>query len=56
MKNRCWKGYEPVKGKKPYSNNSCKKASTKQSKKVTPKWQKEQQRGNAKKVRMTKED
>ena len=29
MKNRCWKGYEPVKGKKPYSPDSCKKASPK---------------------------
>lgn len=33
MKNeRCWKGYEPVKGKKPYSSGSCKKsASTKKT-------------------------
>jgi len=34
-KTRCWKGYEPVKGKKPYSPNSCKKSkktSTKKSK------------------------
>lgn len=23
---RCWKGYEPVKGKKPYSPGSCKKS------------------------------
>lgn len=22
---RCWKGYEPVAGKKPYSKGSCKK-------------------------------
>lgn len=29
MKNRCWKGYEPVKGKKPYSPNSCKKSQPK---------------------------
>jgi hypothetical protein len=28
MKNgRCWQGYEPVKGKKPYSQGSCKKSS-----------------------------
>ena len=24
-KKRCWKGYEPVSGKDPYSNGSCKK-------------------------------
>jgi len=24
-KNRCWKGYEPVPGKKPYSKGSCRK-------------------------------
>jgi hypothetical protein len=24
-KNRCWKGYEPVPGKKPYSDDSCRK-------------------------------
>ena len=24
-KNRCWKGYRPTKGKKPYSKGSCKK-------------------------------
>lgn len=24
-KNRCWKGYEPVPGKKPYEKGSCKK-------------------------------
>ena len=24
-KNRCWEGYEPVKGKKPYSEGSCRK-------------------------------
>ena len=24
-KTRCWKGYEPVPGKKPYSKGSCKK-------------------------------
>ncbi len=23
--NRCWKGYEPVPGKKPYSKGSCRK-------------------------------
>ncbi len=29
-KNRCWPGYEPVKGKKPHSQGSCKpKADTK---------------------------
>ena len=26
---RCWKGYEPVPGKKPYSEDSCRKKSTK---------------------------
>ena len=26
-KTRCWKGYEPVPGKKPYSEGSCKKSS-----------------------------
>jgi len=26
-KTRCWKGYEPVPGKKPYSKGSCKKSS-----------------------------
>jgi hypothetical protein len=25
IRERCWKGYEPVKGKKPYSKGSCKK-------------------------------
>ena len=25
-KNRCWKGYKPAKGKKPYSEGSCVKA------------------------------
>lgn len=34
-KNRCWKGYEPVKGKKPYSSGSCKKSSS--TKKSQPK-------------------
>ena len=24
-KNRCWKGYKPVKGKRPYSSGSCTK-------------------------------
>jgi hypothetical protein len=24
-KSRCWKGYKPVKGKKPYAKGSCKK-------------------------------
>ena len=24
-KNRCWKGYTPVRGKRPYSKGSCKK-------------------------------
>lgn len=53
--NRCWKGYEPVKGKKPYSNGSCKKSS--KSKTVTKKaasksWQKSPQRGNVKKAKM----
>ena len=24
-KNRCWKGYRPTKGKKPYSKGSCTK-------------------------------
>lgn len=24
-RNRCWKGYRPVRGKKPYSKGSCKK-------------------------------
>ena len=32
-KNRCWKGYEPVKGKKPYSPNSCKKTAKAKPKK-----------------------
>lgn len=31
---RCWKGYEPVKGKKPYSDGSCKKASGASKKKA----------------------
>ena len=35
-KNRCWKGYEPVKGKKAYSSGSCKKA-TSSTKKSPPK-------------------
>lgn len=26
-KNRCWDGYKPVKGKKPYSEDSCEKVS-----------------------------
>jgi hypothetical protein len=25
LENRCWKGYEPVPGKKPYAKKSCKK-------------------------------
>jgi len=25
LRERCWKGYKPVKGKKPYSKGSCKK-------------------------------
>lgn len=29
-KDRCWKGYEPAPGKKPYSPGSCKKASLNQ--------------------------
>jgi hypothetical protein len=29
--NRCWKGYEPTPGKKPYSNGSCKKSSSNKS-------------------------
>jgi hypothetical protein len=28
-KNRCWKGYRPVKGKKAYSKGSCKKTGKK---------------------------
>lgn len=31
-KNRCWKGYRPVKGKKAYSKGSCKKAGKKKLK------------------------
>lgn len=53
-KSRCWKGYEPVKGKKAYSEGSCKKCSSNKGSKSS--CQKSQQRGNAKKVRMTKED
>lgn len=30
---RCWKGYEPVPGKVPYSNDSCRKKQGKKSKK-----------------------
>ena len=29
MAGRCWKGYTPVKGKKPYSPGSCRKSSGK---------------------------
>ena len=29
---RCWKGYESVKGKKAYSEGSCKKASSNKKK------------------------
>jgi len=29
IRERCWKGYKPVKGKKPYSKGSCKKVSEK---------------------------
>jgi hypothetical protein len=29
---RCWKGYEPVPGKKPYSNDSCRPAGSKKKK------------------------
>jgi hypothetical protein len=53
--NRCWKGYEPVKGKKPYSSGSCKKSSkSKSSTKKAPckSCQKNQQRGNVKKAKM----
>lgn len=31
---RCWKGYEPVPGKKPYSNDSCRPAGKKKEKKA----------------------
>jgi hypothetical protein len=34
---RCWAGYEPVPGKKPYSNNSCRPAGSKKKKKDTKK-------------------
>jgi hypothetical protein len=34
---RCWEGYEPVPGKKPYSNNSCRPAGSKSKKKKTEK-------------------
>jgi hypothetical protein len=27
--NRCWEGYKPVKGKKPYSKGSCAKSTKK---------------------------
>jgi hypothetical protein len=29
-KSRCWSGYEPTPGKKPYSPNSCRKKSFKE--------------------------
>jgi hypothetical protein len=29
--NRCWDGYEPVPGKKAYSNGSCKKKKTRKN-------------------------
>jgi hypothetical protein len=34
---RCWAGYEPVPGKKPYSNDSCRLAGSKKKKKDTKK-------------------
>lgn len=34
---RCWAGYEPVPGKAPYSNNSCRPAGSKSKKKKTEK-------------------
>jgi len=34
---RCWAGYEPVPGKKPYSNDSCRPAGSKKKKKTTEK-------------------
>ena len=34
---RCWAGYEPVLGKKPYSNDSCRPAGSKKKKKTTEK-------------------
>jgi hypothetical protein len=34
---RCWKGYEPVPGKKPYSDNSCRPIGSKKKKKKTEK-------------------
>jgi hypothetical protein len=34
---RCWAGYEPVPGKEPYSNNSCRPAGSKSKKKKTEK-------------------
>lgn len=30
QENRCWKGYEPVPGKKPYSDGSCRKIDSKE--------------------------
>lgn len=31
-KNRCWKGYRPVRGKKAYSKGSCRRAGKKKLK------------------------
>jgi hypothetical protein len=53
-KTRCWKGYEPVAGKKAYSEGSCKKSSQQSKKVKTQSWQKNPQLGNAKKVRTKK--
>lgn len=53
-KTRCWKGYEPVAGKKAYSEGSCKKSSQQSKKVKTQSWQKNPQLGNAKKARTKK--
>ena len=36
---RCWKGYKPVKGKKPYSKGSCVKESEEVQEAKSPAWQ-----------------
>ena len=36
-KGRCWEGYEPVPGKEPYSDGSCRPAGAKKKKKKSEK-------------------
>ena len=39
---RCWSGYKPVPGKKPYTPGSCKKEEVEQIEEATPAWQRKE--------------